>query len=170
VAESANQLPHESELHGLESGAFLNATDHPFSGTLNAGRKFVFSRTLTTAEWANTTIAAVTRPKRSFDLHPYFAGEGTRLFDDFPKSYWLDRSPAPSPAAGSSGCSTAGTEQATLLPARDTERAMWQENVEVVRRSWEAFWFVHTVSKGKFVRVDMFVDEREALEAAGLSE
>jgi hypothetical protein len=47
---------------------------------------------------------------------------------------------------------------------------MWQENVEVVRRSWEAFWFVHTVSKGKFVRVDMFVDEREALEAAGLSE
>jgi hypothetical protein len=34
----------------------------------------------------------------------------------------------------------------------------------------KAFWFVHTVSKGKFVRVDMFVDEREALEAAGLSE
>ena len=32
--------------------------DHPFSGILNAGRKVVFSRTLQTAEWANTTIAA----------------------------------------------------------------------------------------------------------------
>ena len=34
------------------------ATDHPFAGVLNAGRKVVFSRTLTTASWANTTIAA----------------------------------------------------------------------------------------------------------------
>ncbi|HZM82572.1 MAG TPA: hypothetical protein VFC19_43200 [Candidatus Limnocylindrales bacterium] len=34
------------------------AIDHPFSGIMNAGRKVVFSRTLTTAEWANTTIAA----------------------------------------------------------------------------------------------------------------
>jgi dihydrofolate reductase len=34
------------------------ATDHPFAGILNAGRKVVFSRTLKTAEWANTTIAA----------------------------------------------------------------------------------------------------------------
>ena len=25
-----------------------------------------------------------------FDLHPYVAGEGTRLFDDLPKSYRLD--------------------------------------------------------------------------------
>jgi hypothetical protein len=24
------------------------------------------------------------------DLHPYIAGEGTRLFDDVPKSYRLD--------------------------------------------------------------------------------
>ena len=32
------------------------------------------------------------------------------------------------------------------------------------------FWFVHTISEGKVVRVDMFVDEREALEAAGLRE
>jgi ketosteroid isomerase-like protein len=30
------------------------------------------------------------------------------------------------------------------------------------------FWFVHTVNEGKVVRVDMFVNEREALEAAGL--
>jgi dihydrofolate reductase len=30
--------------------------DHPWAGILNAGRKVVFSRTLQTAEWANTTI------------------------------------------------------------------------------------------------------------------
>jgi dihydrofolate reductase len=33
-------------------------TDHPFSPILNAAPKVVFSRTLTTADWANTTIAA----------------------------------------------------------------------------------------------------------------
>jgi dihydrofolate reductase len=32
--------------------------DHPWSGILNAGRKVVFSRTLETADWANTTIAS----------------------------------------------------------------------------------------------------------------
>jgi dihydrofolate reductase len=32
------------------------ATDHPWSGIMNAGRKVVFSRTLKTADWANTTI------------------------------------------------------------------------------------------------------------------
>jgi dihydrofolate reductase len=36
----------------------LPTADHPFSGIMNAGRKVVFSRTLKTAEWANTTIAA----------------------------------------------------------------------------------------------------------------
>jgi dihydrofolate reductase len=40
------------------SKAMTTATDHPFSGILTAGRKVVFSRTLQTAEWANTTIAA----------------------------------------------------------------------------------------------------------------
>jgi dihydrofolate reductase len=34
------------------------ATDHPFAEILTAGRKVVFSRTLRTADWANTTIAA----------------------------------------------------------------------------------------------------------------
>jgi dihydrofolate reductase len=34
------------------------AADHPFAPILNAARKVVFSRTLKTAEWANTTIAA----------------------------------------------------------------------------------------------------------------
>ncbi|MEU7906657.1 dihydrofolate reductase family protein [Actinoplanes sp. NPDC049118] len=34
------------------------ATDHPFADILTAGRKVVFSRTLKTADWANTAIAA----------------------------------------------------------------------------------------------------------------
>jgi dihydrofolate reductase len=40
------------------SVAMTTATDHPFSPILNAAPKVVFSRTLKTAEWANTTIAA----------------------------------------------------------------------------------------------------------------
>ena len=40
------------------SGPMTTATDHPFAPILNAARKVVFSRTLTTADWANTTIAA----------------------------------------------------------------------------------------------------------------
>lgn len=38
--------------------AMTTSTDHPFADILNAGRKVVFSRTLKTADWANTTIAA----------------------------------------------------------------------------------------------------------------
>ena len=38
--------------------AMMKSTDHPFSPILTAARKVVFSRTLTTADWANTTIAA----------------------------------------------------------------------------------------------------------------
>jgi dihydrofolate reductase len=34
------------------------AVDHPFAGILTAGRKVVFSNTLKTATWANTTIAS----------------------------------------------------------------------------------------------------------------
>ena len=40
------------------SVAMTTATDHPFSPILNAARKVVFSRTLKTADWANTTIAS----------------------------------------------------------------------------------------------------------------
>ena len=36
----------------------LPTADHPFTGIMNAARKVVFSRTLRTAEWANTGIAA----------------------------------------------------------------------------------------------------------------
>ena len=97
--------------------------DHPWADILNAGRKVVFSRTLKTADWANTTIAAgdtaeeIDKLRQGGDghivvwggvslwrslmrldlidefhlgLHPYVADEGTRLFDDVPKSYRLD--------------------------------------------------------------------------------
>jgi dihydrofolate reductase len=40
------------------SRSMTTATAHPFADILNAGRKVVFSRTLQTAEWANSTIAA----------------------------------------------------------------------------------------------------------------
>ena len=40
------------------SRSMTTSTDHPFAGILKAGRKVVFSRTLTTADWANTTIAS----------------------------------------------------------------------------------------------------------------
>ena len=39
------------------SGAMTTSTDHPFAPILNAAHKVVFSRTLKTADWANTTIA-----------------------------------------------------------------------------------------------------------------
>lgn len=105
------------------AGSLATATDHPWAAILNAGRKVVFSRTLTTADWANTTIAAgdtaeeIDKLRHGGDghivvwggvslwrslmrldlidefllgLHPYVADEGTRLFDDVPKSYRLD--------------------------------------------------------------------------------
>src|SRR5215203_5137326 len=40
------------------SVAMTTNTDHPFANILNGGSKVVFSRTLKTADWANTTIAA----------------------------------------------------------------------------------------------------------------
>jgi dihydrofolate reductase len=92
------------------------ATDHPFADILNAGRKVVFSRTLKTAEWANTTIAAgetaeeIDKLRRGGDGHIVVWGGVslwrslmrldlidelrlsmfTRLFDGVPKSYRLD--------------------------------------------------------------------------------
>jgi dihydrofolate reductase len=105
------------------AAAMTTAADHPFADILNAGRKIVFSRTLRTAGWANTTIAAgdtaeeIDKLRQGGDgriivwggislwrslmwldlideyhlgLHPYVADEGTRLFDDVPKSYRLE--------------------------------------------------------------------------------
>ncbi|MEU8355760.1 dihydrofolate reductase family protein [Nonomuraea sp. NPDC048882] len=42
---------------GISAGMRASA-DHPFADILNPGRKIVFSRTLKTADWTNTTIAA----------------------------------------------------------------------------------------------------------------
>jgi dihydrofolate reductase len=42
---------------GISAG-MTRATDHPFAPILNAAHKVVFSRTLKTADWPNTTIAA----------------------------------------------------------------------------------------------------------------
>lgn len=39
------------------AGALPVRTDHPWSAPMNAGNKIVFSRTMTTADWVNTTIA-----------------------------------------------------------------------------------------------------------------
>ena len=67
------------------SGALTTATDHPWSGILNEGRKVVFSRTLQTADWANTTIAAgdtteeVDKLRRGGDGHILVWG-GVRLW------------------------------------------------------------------------------------------
>ena len=43
---------------GISVSMAKTSTDHPFSPILNAARKVVFSRTLKTADWANTSIAA----------------------------------------------------------------------------------------------------------------
>ncbi|AQZ66998.1 Bifunctional deaminase-reductase domain protein [[Actinomadura] parvosata subsp. kistnae] len=40
------------------SEGMRTSPDHPFADILNTGRKVVFSRTLKTADWPNTTIAA----------------------------------------------------------------------------------------------------------------
>jgi dihydrofolate reductase len=40
------------------AGFFPTATGHPYADLMNAGRKVVFSRTLTSADWANSTIAS----------------------------------------------------------------------------------------------------------------
>lgn len=64
------------------------ATDHPFSGILTAAPKVVFSRTLTRAEWRNTTIAAgdstqeVAKLRQGGDGYIVVWG-GVRLFRSF---------------------------------------------------------------------------------------
>jgi dihydrofolate reductase len=105
------------------AAAQSTATDHPVASILKPASKVVFSRTLKTADWANTTIAngdtaeEIDKLRRGgdghivvwggvsfwrslmhldlidefhLDLFPYVAGEGTRLFEDVPKSYRLD--------------------------------------------------------------------------------
>jgi dihydrofolate reductase len=47
-----------SAYESISTAMTTTATGHPFAPILNGGRKVVFSRSLKTAGWANTTIAA----------------------------------------------------------------------------------------------------------------
>jgi len=40
------------------AGYFPTATDHPYADLMNAARKIVFSLTLTSCDWANSTVAS----------------------------------------------------------------------------------------------------------------
>jgi dihydrofolate reductase len=40
------------------AGYFPTATDHPYADLMNAARKVVFSSTLASADWANSTVAS----------------------------------------------------------------------------------------------------------------
>jgi dihydrofolate reductase len=40
------------------AGYFPTATDHPYADLMNTARKVVFSRTLASADWANSTVAS----------------------------------------------------------------------------------------------------------------
>jgi dihydrofolate reductase len=59
---------------------FPTATDDPFAGIVNAARKVVFSRTLKTAGWENTTVASgdlgpeIDRLRRGGDGYIYVGG------------------------------------------------------------------------------------------------
>src|SRR5206468_7627476 len=70
---------------GISEAMTTTATDHPFADILTAGRKVAFSRTLKTAEWANTTIAAgdtteeIDKLRHGGDGHILVWG-GVRLF------------------------------------------------------------------------------------------
>ena len=46
-----------SAYESIAEAMTTTAADHPFAPILNAARKVVFSRTLATADWSNTTIA-----------------------------------------------------------------------------------------------------------------
>jgi dihydrofolate reductase len=129
----------------------LPTAGHPLSGIMNAARKVVFSRTLNTDEWANTTITTgdtteeIDKLRRGgdghivvwggvglrrwlmrldlidelrLDLHPYVAGEGTRLFDDVPKSYLLALVSSTASSNGTVGLQYRGTASCPVSPTR----------------------------------------------------
>ena len=115
------------------AGAMTTSTDHPFAPILNAAPKVVFSRTLKTADWADTTIAAGDTAEEIDKLR--LGGDGyivvwaasalavahaarpdrrvpAVLFPYVrrpPSPTGSTWSPTPPPATGSSSCSTGGT-------------------------------------------------------------
>jgi len=97
------------------AGSMTTATDHPFADILNAGRKVVFSRTLKTAEWANTTIAAgdtaeeIDKLRRGGDGHIMVWG-GVSLWRSLMRLDLIDElqlACSPTLRARAPGCSTA---------------------------------------------------------------
>ena len=77
------------------SRSMTMATDHPFAPILNTARKVVFSRTLQTADWANTIIAGgdtadeVERIRQGGDGHIVVWG-GVRLWRSLMERDLLD--------------------------------------------------------------------------------
>jgi dihydrofolate reductase len=58
VQEDHNRaLYADADLHVM-GGYFPTATDHPYADLMNAARKVVFSSTLTSGDWANSTVAS----------------------------------------------------------------------------------------------------------------
>jgi dihydrofolate reductase len=55
--ESADVHIMGRNLYQGSAGYFPTAYDHPYADVMNAARKLVFSRTLHSADWANTAIA-----------------------------------------------------------------------------------------------------------------
>lgn len=72
-----------------------SSPDHPFAPALNEGRKVVFSRTMRSAEWANTTIASgdtteeINRLKQGGDGHVIVWG-GVGMFTSLMQLDLLD--------------------------------------------------------------------------------
>ena len=123
VRDAYAHLMGRAAYEAIAEAMTTTAADHPFADILTAARKVVFSRTLKSADWANTTIAAgdttqeIDKLRQGGDgyivvwggiglwlslmrldlidelrlsVFPYIAGEGTRVFDGFPKSYRFD--------------------------------------------------------------------------------
>ena len=91
------------------------STDHPFADILNAARKVVFSRTLKTADWANTTIAdgdtteEIDKLRQGGDGHIVVWG-GVSLWRSLMRLDLIDElqlSCSPTLRARAPGCSTA---------------------------------------------------------------
>jgi RibD C-terminal domain len=72
------------------AGALPAATDHPFSGIMNAARGDGHIVVWGGVSFWRSLMRLDLIDEFRLDLHPYVAGEGTRLFDDVPKSYRLD--------------------------------------------------------------------------------
>ncbi len=70
-------------------------SDGPIAAAMNEIPKVVFSRTLTTADWADSTFARALNRERLVDeyrlmVQPAALGTGMPIFDDLPASLHLE--------------------------------------------------------------------------------